>query len=154
MGMDAALHINPYYGKTSETGLLRHFQAVLGEGPAMIYNVPGRTGQDIPDSVVEELAGHDNFLGVKECTGIERIRVRLLRLGREHSQSRGFSFTTFGLPASKRGSWSGALNSASLTAREMTGCSRGCGVCREMLACKLRSVCTDSRRLTNFLWAV
>ena len=41
VGMDAALHINPYYGKTSETGVLRHFKTVLEEGPAMIYNVPG-----------------------------------------------------------------------------------------------------------------
>jgi len=74
VGMDAALHINPYYGKTSETGLLRHFRAVLDEGPAMIYNVPGRTGQDIPNSVVEQLAELPTFLGVKECTGVERIR--------------------------------------------------------------------------------
>lgn len=44
VGMDAALHINPYYGKTSAVGLATHFQAVLAEGPAMLYNVPGRTG--------------------------------------------------------------------------------------------------------------
>jgi len=73
--MDAALHINPYYGKTSMQGLLRHFKAVLNEGPAMIYNVPGRTGQDIPNSIVEELSSLPNFLGVKECTGLERIKV-------------------------------------------------------------------------------
>jgi 4-hydroxy-tetrahydrodipicolinate synthase len=63
----------PYYGKTSATGLRAHFSAVLAEGPDIIYNVPGRTGQDIPDDVVLELASHPNFLGMKECTGNKRI---------------------------------------------------------------------------------
>jgi 4-hydroxy-tetrahydrodipicolinate synthase len=39
----------------------------------MLYNVPGRTGQDIPDEVVLAVAAHPNFLGVKECTGNARI---------------------------------------------------------------------------------
>lgn len=73
VGMHAALQINPYYGKTSKSGLLGHFRAVLNEGPAIIYNVPGRTGQDIPDDVVFEIAQHPNFLGMKECTGNKRI---------------------------------------------------------------------------------
>ena len=73
VGMHAALQINPYYGKTSAAGLLRHLQAVLDEGPAIVYNVPGRTGQDIPTDVVLALAQHLNFLGVKECTGNGRI---------------------------------------------------------------------------------
>ena len=73
VGMDAALHVNPYYGKTSADGLVTHFRAVLDEGPAILYNVPGRTGQDIPDEVVLSLKDHPAFLGVKECTGNERI---------------------------------------------------------------------------------
>jgi 4-hydroxy-tetrahydrodipicolinate synthase len=73
VGMDAALHVNPYYGKTSAAGLLTHFSAVLDEGPAILYNVPGRTGQDIPDEVVLALKDHPSFLGVKECTGNARI---------------------------------------------------------------------------------
>jgi 4-hydroxy-tetrahydrodipicolinate synthase len=74
VGMHAALQINPYYGKTSMTGLLTHFNAVLSEGPAIIYNVPGRTGQDIPEDVVKEISSHPNFLGMKECTGNKRIK--------------------------------------------------------------------------------
>jgi hypothetical protein len=73
VGMHAALQINPYYGKTSKAGLVAHFDAVLKEGPAIIYNVPGRTGQDIPDDIVHHIASHPNFLGMKECTGNERI---------------------------------------------------------------------------------
>ncbi|GAB4813821.1 hypothetical protein N2152v2_000867 [Parachlorella kessleri] len=73
VGMHAALQINPYYGKTSKPGLLAHFKAVLDEGPAIVYNVPGRTSQDIPDDVILQIAQHPNFLGVKECTGNSRI---------------------------------------------------------------------------------
>ena len=73
VGMDAALQINPYYGKTSPQGLRAHFRRCLDEGPAIIYNVPGRTGQDIPDEIIDELAKDPAFLGVKECTGNERI---------------------------------------------------------------------------------
>jgi hypothetical protein len=71
--LSPALQINPYYGKTSMSGLRAHFQALLKEGPAIIYNVPGRTGQDIPDVLVQEMAQHPNFLGMKECTGNKRI---------------------------------------------------------------------------------
>lgn len=46
---------------------------MLDEGPAIVYNVPGRTGQDIPDEVALEIAKHPNFLGMKECTGNARI---------------------------------------------------------------------------------
>ena len=73
VGMHAALQINPYYGKTSLPGLRAHFNAVLKEGPAIVYNVPGRTGQDIPDDVIMSITDHPNFLGVKECTGNPRI---------------------------------------------------------------------------------
>lgn len=76
VGMDAALHINPYYGKTSRSGLLAHFRASLECGPAILYNVPSRTGQDIPEDVIRTLAAHENFVGVKECTGNERIAAR------------------------------------------------------------------------------
>lgn len=43
-------------------------------GPVIAYNVPGRTGQDLPPDVVSELASHPNFAGIKECAGNDRIR--------------------------------------------------------------------------------
>ncbi|MBQ4835062.1 MULTISPECIES: 4-hydroxy-tetrahydrodipicolinate synthase [Pseudoalteromonas] len=72
-GMDAALQINPYYGRTSDAGVVEHFERVLEIGPAFIYNVPGRTGQDITPDIMEPLAKHKHFIGVKECAGNERI---------------------------------------------------------------------------------
>lgn len=74
VGMHAALQINPYYGKTSLDGVMAHFSAVMHEGPTIIYNVPSRTGQDVPDKVVQRLSSHPNWLGVKECTGNARIQ--------------------------------------------------------------------------------
>lgn len=72
-GMDAALQINPYYGRTSAAGVIEHFTRTLDIGPAFIYNVPGRTGQDLTPDIIEPLAKHPNFIGVKECAGNERI---------------------------------------------------------------------------------
>jgi len=73
IGMHAALQINPYYGRTSVAGVCEHFRRVLAIGPAFIYNVPGRTGQDLTPDIIEPLAKHKNFIGVKECAGNERI---------------------------------------------------------------------------------
>ena len=57
----------PYYGKTSIAGLHAHFQRLLPLGPTIIYNVVARTAQDLQPELIEELAGHANFLGIKEC---------------------------------------------------------------------------------------
>jgi len=73
MGMDAALQINPYYGRTSLKGVGEHFKHLLDIGPAYIYNVPGRTGQDLTPEIIEPLSTHKNFIGVKECAGNDRI---------------------------------------------------------------------------------
>ncbi len=72
-GMHASLQINPYYGKTSDAGVQQHLLAGLDIGPAFIYNVPGRTGQDISPAIIKRLADHPNFVGVKECAGNQRI---------------------------------------------------------------------------------
>jgi 4-hydroxy-tetrahydrodipicolinate synthase len=72
-GMHGALIINPYYGKTSPAGVRFHLEQVMDLGPSIVYNVPSRTAQDIPPEIMLELAKHENFAGVKECTGHERI---------------------------------------------------------------------------------
>lgn len=74
-GMHAALQINPYYGKTSKEGLLAHFNQVLDIGPTILYNVPTRTCQDIGVEIIGNLKSHQNFVGVKECCGPERISI-------------------------------------------------------------------------------
>jgi len=73
-GMDCSLLINPYYGKTSRRGILMHIEKGLEFGPAIIYNVAGRTGQDMMPDIIHELAKHKYFVGVKECSGNDRIK--------------------------------------------------------------------------------
>lgn len=73
-GMDCSLLINPYYGKTSAKGIIMHLESGLKFGPGIIYNVPGRTGQDIKPELIMQLADHQHFVGVKECMGHERIK--------------------------------------------------------------------------------
>ncbi|XP_047338447.1 4-hydroxy-tetrahydrodipicolinate synthase, chloroplastic-like isoform X2 [Impatiens glandulifera] len=75
VGMHAALHINPYYGKTSINGLISHFESVIPMGPSIIYNVPSRTGQDIPPRVIQALSTNPNLAGVKECMGNDRVEL-------------------------------------------------------------------------------
>ncbi|WP_404851949.1 4-hydroxy-tetrahydrodipicolinate synthase [Colwellia sp. MB02u-9] len=72
-GMDATLQINPYYGRSSSEGVIAHFEKLLDIGPTFIYNVPSRTGQDLTPALIKPLSKHKNFIGVKECTGNERI---------------------------------------------------------------------------------
>ncbi|KAM3683998.1 hypothetical protein ACB098_11G008700 [Castanea mollissima] len=74
VGMHGALHINPYYGKTSKEGMVSHFESVLSMGPSIIYNVPSRTGQDIPPPVIHTIAQSPYLAGVKECVGNDRVK--------------------------------------------------------------------------------
>lgn len=77
--MHASLHINPYYGKTSEAGVLAHLRGALDEGPGIVYNVPSRTGQDMSAELVAALSAHPGFVGVKECMGNDRVGTHAAR---------------------------------------------------------------------------
>jgi 4-hydroxy-tetrahydrodipicolinate synthase len=70
-GADGALLISPYYNIPNDSGLVEHYKTVADEVdiPLLVYNVPGRTGHNIPDDVIVELAGHDGIAGVKEASG-------------------------------------------------------------------------------------
>jgi 4-hydroxy-tetrahydrodipicolinate synthase len=74
-GADACLQVTPYYNKPNAEGLYRHFMTVADLGlPVVLYNVPGRTGREIPLDVVARLAGHPNIIAVKEAAGsVERV---------------------------------------------------------------------------------
>lgn len=75
VGMHGTLQINPYYGKTSNEGMILHFQSILSMGPTVIYNVPGRTCQDIPPRVIQNIMDGSNFAGVKECVSYDRVKT-------------------------------------------------------------------------------
>ena len=69
-GADGALVISPYYNKPNRSGLVKHFTKLADIGlPIVLYNVPGRTGQNLLPDLVIELARHPNIVGVKEASG-------------------------------------------------------------------------------------
>lgn len=70
-GVDSLLCISPYYNKANKAGLYHHIADVADsvDIPIVVYNIPGRTGVNIPIDVMTELAKHDNIAGVKEATG-------------------------------------------------------------------------------------
>lgn len=71
LGVDALLIVTPYYNKTSQEGLLKHYQMIADHVniPIILYNVPGRTGMNISVDVVVELAKHKNIIAIKDATG-------------------------------------------------------------------------------------
>jgi 4-hydroxy-tetrahydrodipicolinate synthase len=75
-GADALLVVAPYYNKGNASGLVRHFTAIakIVQIPVILYNVPSRTGIDIPVKVYKELSAIPNIAGVKEAsTDITKI---------------------------------------------------------------------------------
>ena len=79
-GADALLVVTPYYNKTTPEGLVCHYVSIANavDIPVILYNVPTRTGVDIPVGVYSQLAAMPNIVGVKEAssdiTKISRIR--------------------------------------------------------------------------------
>ena len=74
--------VTPYYNKASRTGLIEHYHSVADrvEIPIIAYNVPSRTGLNLPAEVVAELLKHPMIRGVKEASGDVRQMNRLAAL--------------------------------------------------------------------------
>jgi 4-hydroxy-tetrahydrodipicolinate synthase len=71
-GVDALLHVTPYYNKPTPNGLVAHFKAIAEavDLPIILYNVPGRTGQNITPGVVVRVAKEvPQVVAVKEAAG-------------------------------------------------------------------------------------
>lgn len=81
MGVQGLLIISPYYNKTNEEGMYRHFATVVDavDIPCILYNVPGRTGCAISEGVVKRLAGHPNVMGIKEASGNMSYACKIAR---------------------------------------------------------------------------
>lgn len=71
VGADAFLMVTPYYNKTSQTGLVAHYNYIADRvnKPIILYNVPSRTGVAIKPETYKELSKHQNIVATKEANG-------------------------------------------------------------------------------------
>ena len=81
-GADAQLVVTPYYNKTSQAGLVAHFNAIADAAtlPVIVYNVPSRTGLNIGPEALAKICEHENVIAVKEANAdvgqaMEKIRL-------------------------------------------------------------------------------
>ncbi len=70
-GCDGLLLVTPYYNKASDTGLVRHYEAIADATPLpiILYHVPSRTGCRLTPTVCATLAQHPQIVGLKDATG-------------------------------------------------------------------------------------
>ena len=96
-GAAALLVVTPYYNKPNASGMVAHFEAVAGEAglPVVVYNVPGRTGQNLGTELTLRLARIEGVAGVKEASGnLEQIAAVFTGTGllsRKHARMSGSS---------------------------------------------------------------
>jgi 4-hydroxy-tetrahydrodipicolinate synthase len=71
VGAAATLQVAPYYNKPTAQGFLLHFKAIADavDLPLVVYNIAGRTGKNIENATMLELAQHGNIVAVKEASG-------------------------------------------------------------------------------------
>ena len=76
IGVDGLLIVTPYYNKTTQEGLIKHYLTVADsvDTPILIYNVPSRTGLNVLPATMAKILEHKNIVGTKEASGnIEQI---------------------------------------------------------------------------------
>jgi 4-hydroxy-tetrahydrodipicolinate synthase len=82
MGVDATLSVTPYYNRPSPLGLKRHYEEVARatDKPVLLYNIPHRTGTNIPPQLLAELAQIEHIDGVKQANAAELAPIDGLEL--------------------------------------------------------------------------
>ncbi len=81
-GVDGLLIVTPYYNKTTQRGLIKHY-TVLADSvniPIILYNVPSRTGVNILPQTLLKLSEHKNIVGMKEASGDMSQVIKMLSL--------------------------------------------------------------------------
>lgn len=70
-GADGLLIVTPYYNKTTQDGLVKHYEAIAKETslPIILYSVPSRTGLNINPETSLKLSKIENIVAIKEASG-------------------------------------------------------------------------------------
>jgi len=81
-GADAIMLITPYYNKTNQRGLIKHFTKIADavELPVVLYNVPSRTNMTIEANTLVDLAKNPYIIALKDATGDMDYLVRCKQL--------------------------------------------------------------------------
>jgi 4-hydroxy-tetrahydrodipicolinate synthase len=79
--IDGYLISCPYYSRPSQNGMIGHFTALAARAahPVLIYNIPYRTGVNLGNEAMLQLADHPNIVGLKDCCAIRAQSMELLR---------------------------------------------------------------------------
>ncbi|WP_367120698.1 4-hydroxy-tetrahydrodipicolinate synthase [Staphylococcus capitis] len=83
IGADAVMLITPYYNKTNQRGLIKHFETIANEVklPVVLYNVPSRTNMTIEAETVETLSHNPYIVALKDATNdfdyMEEVKKRI-----------------------------------------------------------------------------
>jgi 4-hydroxy-tetrahydrodipicolinate synthase len=82
IGPDALLHVNPYYNRPSRRGIVRHYEEVTRatDLPIVLYNIPQRTGSDMPNDLLAELAQLDHISAVKQANPANLAKIDGLQI--------------------------------------------------------------------------
>ena len=82
LGVDAVLVVTPYYNRPNRRGIVRHFEEVAKATnvPIILYNIPARTGTDMPNDLLAELAQIDGVMAVKQANDANLAAVDGLAL--------------------------------------------------------------------------
>ena len=82
-GADGLLLVTPYYNKATQNGLIAHYTQICNsvDIPAILYNVPSRTGCAIQPTTVAHLVKNvDNIVGIKEASGDISVGAKIMHL--------------------------------------------------------------------------
>ncbi|TKT71842.1 4-hydroxy-tetrahydrodipicolinate synthase [Afipia massiliensis] len=79
--IDGYLISCPYYSRPTQDGMIRHFRALADQAahPVLIYNIPYRTGVNLGNEAMLQLADHHNIVGLKDCCADRAQFIELLR---------------------------------------------------------------------------
>jgi 4-hydroxy-tetrahydrodipicolinate synthase len=82
LGVDGLLSVNPYYNRPSRRGIIRHYEEVnrATDRPILLYNIPQRTGSDMPNDLLAELAQLEHIVGVKQSNPANLAKIDGLQI--------------------------------------------------------------------------